>query len=175
MPSNRRNFIRNAEQQINLVSNPLLKNQEVVKNYRSSLPISPVFHINDKNVIPLGKYDHSGKVAFGCTKDKNHQSFYSVLGGMPASILREVARTAGVHIYYEGTNTVHINNRLIGVHFQHENNVEIKLPFKNQCKLTELYDGGEVTANNGQCTLPLDPGVAKLYFLVDGENTVIKT
>jgi beta-galactosidase len=130
----------------------------------STSKISPLFEIEDPTAEVLGTFS-DGKTAFARRKGKRYTSLYSTIGNMPAPIFREIARNAGVHIYYEGTDPVYINNRLIGIHMQSDTAHTIKLPNKKTKKLTELFDGGEVSVVQGKCTLPHALGSTKLYLL----------
>jgi REP element-mobilizing transposase RayT len=51
-------------------------------------------------------------------KSGSHTSIYSAVGNLPAALYREIARSAGVHISYEGSDPTYINSRLFGIHMQ---------------------------------------------------------
>lgn len=78
---------------------------------------------------------------------------------MPAPMYREIARNAGVHIYYEGTDPVYINNRLIGIHMQNDKSHSILLPLETPKTLEELFDGGTIKKEN-----------ADMHFLMHWER-----
>jgi hypothetical protein len=84
--------------------------------------------------------------------------------------LREVARAAGVHIYYEGRDPIYINSRLLGIHIQTDAAPAITFPSRQSARLEELFDGGEIHVENGTCRIPHEFGAAKLYCLVDQES-----
>ena len=130
----------------------------------STKNISPMFEIDDPAVEVLGTFQ-DGKTAFARKNLQNHITLYSTVGNMPAPVYREIARNAGVHIYYEGTDPVYINNRLIGIHMQHDAEHLIKLPNQKNLKVEELFDGGITEVLNGACALPHQAGQTKLYLL----------
>ena len=135
----------------------------------SAIPVSPLFEIDDTSAETLGTYTQNGKVAFARKRLKKYTSIYSAVGNLTTDMYREIARSAGVHIYYEGNDPVYINNRLIGIHMQTDMQHTIKLPENRNCRLVELFDGGEIQASNGTCNIPHAAGEMKLY-LFDCDN-----
>ncbi len=63
-----------------------------------SLP-QPRFFIEDNDVMPLGIYPNTEKVAIGMKRFGSWTSIYSAVGSLCGNILRNIARIAGVHIY----------------------------------------------------------------------------
>jgi hypothetical protein len=138
-------------------------------HYSFSAPIAPLFEVQDREVLTLGVYQSDGAVAFASKMLGNHTSVYSAVGNLPAAIYREVARAAGIHIYHEGSDPVYLNNRLIGIHMQSGTEPVINLPLNRAVRMEELFDGGEISIENGTGSLPLEAGAAKLFLLLDGE------
>ncbi|MFA6561313.1 MAG: hypothetical protein WCV00_05340 [Verrucomicrobiia bacterium] len=130
-----------------------------------SKKLSPLFEVRDKDAQVLGTYVSNGAPALAVKKLARHTSVYSAVGNLPAAVYREIARAAGVHIYYEGRDPVYINNRLLGIHMQSDAAPMINLPSRKPMRLEELFDGGEVRVENGICRLPHQPGATKLYLL----------
>lgn len=126
---------------------------------------APLFEVRDDVAQTLGVYDTNGATALALSKLDSYTSIYSAVGNLPSALYREVARAAGVHIYYEGSDPVYINSRLFGVHMQSGAAAEIAFPSPQPMRLEELFDGGEVQVNNGVCRLPHETGVARLYLL----------
>jgi hypothetical protein len=133
------------------------------------LETTPLFEVRDEAAQTCGVYDSNGAPALALKKSASHTSIYSAVGNLPAALYREIARAAGVHIYYEGRDPVYINNRLLGIHMQTDTAPTITFPSRKPRRLEELFDGGEVRAENGTCQLPLQPGATKLYLLADAE------
>ncbi|MHA4846713.1 hypothetical protein ACX0G7_21285 [Flavitalea antarctica] len=128
-------------------------------------PIKPLFELAEANAEILGTYVSDGKAAFARKKFSGYTSVYCAVGGVPAKVLREIARTAGVHIFYEGSDPVYINNRLIGIHMQTDVTHRLTLKTRKNYKLQELFDGGTINVKNGECVLPHRAGYTKLYLL----------
>lgn len=134
-----------------------------------SARVSPLFEVRDQAVQVLGTYKSDNATAIASKKLATHTSVYSAVGNLTTGMYREIARAAGVHIYYEGNDPLYINNRLIGIHMQADTQHVIKLPGNRYCQLVELFDGGEIQASNGLCNIPHAAGEMKLY-LFDVDN-----
>ncbi|MEI7732556.1 MAG: hypothetical protein WCO56_23495 [Verrucomicrobiota bacterium] len=135
------------------------------------LETTPLFEVRDAVAQTCGVYDSNGAPALAVKKSDSHTSIYSAVGGLPSALYREIARAAGVHIYYEGRDPVYINSRLLGIHMQTDAAPAITLPLRKPCQLEELFDGGAVPVKNGIAQIPHQPGVTKLYLLTDAELT----
>ena len=133
------------------------------------LQTTPLFEVRDDSARTCGGYDSDQAPAVAAKTFAEHTSVYSAVGNWPAALYRELARSAGVHIYYEGNDPVDINNRLIGIHMQTDTTHRLVLPVGKTCRLEELFDGGEVLLENGTGQLAHEPGVTKLYLLADTE------
>lgn len=130
-----------------------------------SKPVSPLFEVRDQQAQVLGTYVSNGAPALAAKKLDQHTSMYSAVGNLPSTLYREIARKAGVHIYYEGDDPTYINNRLFGIHLQCGKAPVIAFPSRQPMRLEELFDGGEVRVENGICRLPHEAGKTKLYLL----------
>ena len=133
------------------------------------LETTPLFEVRDAAAQTCGVYDSNGAPALALKKSASHTSIYSAVGNLPAALYREIGRSAGIHIYYEGRDPTYINNRLIGIHMQTDTTHRLVLPLSKNCRLEELFDGGEVRLENGTGQLPHEPGATKLYLLADAE------
>ncbi len=135
-----------------------------------SKKLTPLFEVRDKAAQVLGTYVSDGAPALASKKLAQHTSVYCAVGHLPAGVYREIARAAGVHIYYEGRDPVYINNRLFGIHMQGDAAPMLTLPHNTDARLEELFDGGEVRASQGRVQLPRAPGATKLYLLAKGDS-----
>lgn len=134
-----------------------------------SSKLFPLFRLDDPDAKVLGAYATSGAAALGYKKLPGHTAFYCAAGNIPAAIYREIARAAGVHIYYEGNDPVYVNSRLIGIHQQKETGHVLNFSGAMTARLEELFDGGFVQVRDGRAMLPAAPGEMKLYLIDDGE------
>ncbi|MDD5603722.1 MAG: hypothetical protein PHG48_06570, partial [Eubacteriales bacterium] len=125
-------------------------------------PVSPVFYIDDKDAVAIGKYRKSGKTALGFRQFKEFTSYYSAAGNLPVGVLREIARKAGATIYYEGTEPVYVNNRLIGIHNAPGGTITFNVP--SGIRFKELFDGGMYESNKDTLQVDIQKGSTKLYL-----------
>ena len=135
------------------------------------LETMPLFEVRDEAAQTCGTYNSNGAAALASKKSETHTSIYSAVGGLPAALYREIARAAGVHIYYAGSDPTYINNRLFGIHMQRDAAPTVTFPSRKPTRLEELFDGGDVRVENGTCRLPHETGVTKLYLLSESEST----
>ncbi len=129
------------------------------------LETAPLFEVRDEAAQTCGVYDSDGASALAVKKLGSYTSVYSAVGNLPAELYREIARAAGVHIYYEGNDPTYINSRLFGIHMQGDAVSEVTLPGRASGRLTELFDGGETACENGRFMVAHRPGVMKLFLL----------
>jgi hypothetical protein len=134
-----------------------------------SKKVMPLFEVRDKDAQILGTYVSNAAPALARKKFAQHTAVYSAVGNLPSAIYREIARAAGVHIYYEGPDPTYINSRLFGIHMQGDTAPTLTLPHNTAARLEELFDGGEVRAEQGRVQLPSAPGATKLYLLTKGD------
>ena len=136
---------------------------------RGRIETSPLFEVRDEAAQTYGVYDSNGATALALKKSGSHTSIYSAVGNLPAALYREIARAAGVHIYYEGSDPTYINSRLFGIHMQSDTACEVALPSRNPCRIEELFDGGDILGENGKLTFTRQPGSTKLYLITGVE------
>lgn len=133
------------------------------------LETAPLFDVRDNEAQTLGAYESNGATALALKKFASHTSVYSAVGNLPSALYREIARSAGVHIYYEGNDPTYINSRLFGIHMQGDTVCEAALPGRASGRLTELFDGGETACANGRFAFTRQPGIMKLFLFEKGE------
>ena len=132
-------------------------------SYGFTEQISPLFCVKDKEAVSLGKYSEDNSIALAYKKQKEYTTYYSAVGNIPYSILRNIAINAGVHMYFDGQDPVYVNNRLIGIHSVVGGEVVLKLPFDTSVE--ELFDGGIYETKNQELKITIPKGEMKLYLL----------
>ncbi len=130
-----------------------------------SRPVTPLFALDDPAAEILGRYESNGVPALARKDAADHTSVYSAVGNLPSRFWRQIAREAGVHIYYEGHSPITVNSALFGIHWQGgETGGEIRFPTDTPLRLEELFDGGETAVSEGCCRLSGRAGVCSLYL-----------
>ena len=74
------------------------------------------FYADDSNAVTLGVYPSTGLASMAIRDMGTWTSLFTVTSNMPASIYREIARYAGVHIYNESNDTLYANRSLVCIH-----------------------------------------------------------
>ncbi len=154
-----------ADSQVRLVKADILSNLSSDIEFGFEKEVTPLFQVDDPDATVLGRYVSDGAAAFGYKKFGDHTAYYCAVGNVPHALYREIARAAGVHIYYEGNDPIYVNSRLIGIHIQSDPTSALTLPEKANTVLEELFDGQELHVTNGQCVIPHETGAVKLYLV----------
>jgi len=90
------------------------------------------------------------------------RSIYSPRPNVPADVLRNLAREAGVHIYCEAEEPLYANDRLIALHTITGGPRTIVLPKKCR-RVTEVFSGRVVAENSDRFEDRLAPPCTVLY------------
>jgi len=122
--------------------------------------ITPLFTAATGEV--LAKYSKTGEPA-GVVNTRDHglDAWFGV-GPVPASILRKIAKQAGVFIWYDGDDPVYINEGMLGIYSPNGGERTIRLPA--DCKLVSLYTDEEYETQNCKVTLFFQPKELKLFL-----------
>lgn len=101
--------------------------------------LSPMFSVSDKDARVIARYADSGEVAVAAKDAGGWTSVYSGVLQLPASVLRELARQADVHIYNEQDDVVTAGNGFVGIHASVEGSKTLLMP--SDCKLVDAITG----------------------------------
>lgn len=137
-------------------------------SFSGDTAVTPLFASDDPEAEVWGRYVTDGAGALASRRFADYASWYTAVGNLPTAVWREVARAAGVHLYGETDDPLYVNNRLLGVHMQSGEDLELTLPATDG-ELEELFDGARVTVSGGRCRLPGERGLTQLYLLHGGE------
>ncbi len=117
----------------------------------------PLFRIND-DVTVLGTYQNSENIAIGIKECDGFCSVYSAVGNLNGSILREIARKAGVHIYSQSDDMpVYISSLVKGVYSLDEAEI-----FVEDGEYIDLFTDKIYTSQNGKLYIPKQEAASKL-------------
>jgi hypothetical protein len=86
---------------------------------------------------------------------------FSAAGPLPAPVLRELARSAGVHVYSEEGDYVAASESLLALHASFTGTHRIKLPRK--AKVTDALTGTAVGTDLTEFTVPLNLGQTGIW------------
>lgn len=120
----------------------------------------PLFFIEDGDVMPLGVYPNTETMAIGVKRFSSWTSIYSAVGNLSGSVLRNIARIAGVHIYCDDDESpVYISNNLKGVY-----SLKDTVLFVEDGTYTDLFTNKDYVAENGKLFVPATDMASKLFI-----------
>jgi hypothetical protein len=133
--------------------------------------LSPLFHVDDPEAEVLGQVVYSQgdcKPGFAVKVFPGWTSIYSAAPNLPASVLRGIARFAGVHIYSEAGDVLYASRQLLGVHtvsggrrlFRLRGSVDI---------VYDLFETKPVARNTALFEADLPPASTSLFFTGEAE------
>ncbi|MCB5251947.1 MAG: beta-galactosidase [bacterium] len=112
--------------------------------FGSEQPLEPVFWVDDPTVKVLGELTSTTnedgiytfrKPGLAIKRFANWISIWSGAPNLPSSLLRNIAQSAGVHIYSDSDDQVFASQRIFSLHARYDGMRTIKFPQK-----TSLYD-----------------------------------
>ena len=131
--------------------------------------LGPIFHLADPEARVLGRVVYSqGRClpGLGVKEFPTWRSIYSSAPNLPPSLLRGIARYAGVHIYNEASDTLYATRDLLAVHTAAGGPRTFHLPRKVRV-VRELFTGQEIAHDTDVCTVTLPPDATVLYYTGD--------
>ncbi|NLC55791.1 MAG: hypothetical protein GX774_03015 [Armatimonadetes bacterium] len=90
--------------------------------------LSPTFAVDDAAVTVVARYAEGGAVAVAAKRVGESTSVYSGVLQLPAALLREFARRAGVHLYNEQNNVVMAGSGWVALHASTTGTHTLRLP-----------------------------------------------
>lgn len=121
-----------------------------------------MFTSNDGEVLAF--YENSEVPALVRKNCGGFVSVYSAVGNIPADVLRDVAREAGVFIYSDTSDIAYVNSGIVSVCSHTDGEVKINMPF--DCTIEEQFDGGEIKVSEGKFTLNMRRGEVKMFKII---------
>lgn len=119
----------------------------------------PRFFIEDNDVMPLGVYPNTEKVAIGMKRFGTWTSIYSAVGNINGGMLRNIARIAGVHIYSDDNGVpVYITDTVKAVY----SDKDAILAVKNGAYVEKITNIN-YTVENGKLLVPKSNNPLKIF------------
>lgn len=119
----------------------------------------PKFFIEDNDVMPLGIYPNTEKVAIGMKRFGSWISIYSTIGCLGGGLLRNIARIAGVHIYSDDDDApVYISETVKAIYSDKDTVFSIK-----DGTYTEMLTGKTFTVENGKLLVAKGENPLKIF------------
>ncbi|HBG27889.1 MAG TPA: hypothetical protein DDX75_12440, partial [Phycisphaerales bacterium] len=128
------------------------------------LAFAPVFYVEDANAVTLGIYPDD-KTALAVKDMGNWKSVYCAVPYADKTLLRGVAKFAGVHFYCDLNVIMDADNRLVMIHngFEGSKNLNITLPQKHT--VYDALNGNLIGRNVNIIQTNLNECQTKLFLL----------
>ena len=135
-------------------------------NFSTIMPteIYPNFLVDDPLAAPLG-WDDQGRVRFTERDFGTWRSVYSAVPDLPRALLREIAETAGVHLYVPLDIVIDANDRYLMVHHGDAMARQITVYLPQSRTVQDLYSGELTAVDVDQFDLLLPPITTRVFEL----------
>jgi len=90
-----------------------------------------LFSVNDDEAQPLGLLNGSNKITFAKKQIDGWTSIYSITPVFPPSVVRWIAKSAGVHIFNDKDDTIYVNKSYIAINAGSAGTKTLRLPLKS--------------------------------------------
>ncbi|MHB0937461.1 MAG: beta-galactosidase [Armatimonadota bacterium] len=135
--------------------------------------VAPVFYLDDPQARELGQVVFGQGCCLpgmGIKQFEEWTSVYLAVPNTPAPVLRGIARFAGVHLYSEDGDVLHVSRELLGVHTVAGGERTFRLPRRVE-RVYDLYDRREIARDADCFTVALSPVSTALYYT--GDNAML--
>ena len=120
----------------------------------------PRFFIEDGDVMPLGIYPNTEKVAIGMKRFGHWTSIYSAVGNLNGSLLRNIARIAGVHIYSDDDNAPVYISSLVKAMYSRKDAVM----YLEDGEYVDMFTNETFICENGRMAVPKGEFATRLFI-----------
>ena len=128
--------------------------------------LGPLFHLDDPDAEVLGQVVYSQgrcRPGFGVKRFEDWTSIYVAAPNLPSSVLRGIARYAGVHIYNDAGDVLYATPQLLSVHTISGGAREFALPETVEV-VYELFEREQVAEHTDRFEVKLAPKSTTLYY-----------
>jgi hypothetical protein len=150
---------------------PLTVDLPVPMRFGTDYQIGPIVYADDVGVRVLGNLVYSRGMARPgfCVKEfEEWTSIFIAAPVIPAVLLRNIARYAGVHLYSDSLDVVYANNSFVAVHTNHKSGRRV-IGLRKKADVYEVFEGREVAKNAMSFVEELPARTTKLYYIGDEE------
>jgi hypothetical protein len=129
--------------------------------------LAPLFYVDDPQARILGEVVYSQgncRPGFAVKEFAGWKSVYSASPNLPAALLRNIARYAGVHIYSDAGDVLYANRSMLGVHTLAGGKRVFKLPARAET-VYDVFGRRTVAKNVSEFEIFLERQSTELYIL----------
>ena len=131
----------------------------------TDMRLGPLFTVDDANARTLGTVViNQGRCepGFVLREEEGWASLYSAAPNLPAGVLREVARYAGVHVYCDTEDVLYADRNYVALHTVRAEHKTVHLP--RRADVWEVFDGRLVGRDCTTFSDPMAAGATHLYY-----------
>lgn len=147
---------------------PITGNLQSNTRFGTDYKIGPIIYSNDPEAITLGRLVYSRGMAKPGFTIKEFENWTSIFIGapiIPATVLRNIAKYAGVHIYNDSLDVLYANNSFLCIHSNHKSGIrKIVLP-KRANNIFDCFDKKIIAKHVNSFTLNLPKCTTKLFYI----------
>ncbi|MFZ2641189.1 MAG: hypothetical protein WA117_09355, partial [Verrucomicrobiia bacterium] len=118
-----------------------------------NLKVSPLFYADDPDAQVIGRLVGSQRAGLVVKKMDGWKSVYSAAMALPPSLMRRIAREAGVHIWLESDDALYTDGQFLGVHAATDGAKRVLLP--SNCTAANAITGKDVPVDNRTVSLTM--------------------
>ncbi len=152
---------------------PVTRGLPRATRFGTDIRVGPVFYADDSSATTLGllTYHYTVTRPGLCFKSfGDWTSVYIAAPMVPAGLLRNLARLAGVHVYSDSDDVLYADDRFLALHTRYAGPRRLCLP--RVCDVHDLFagdlgQGDPVASGVREFTVDLAAGVTRLYLLRD--------
>ena len=138
--------------------------------FREFNSVAPNIAISDPNATVLGTYSDGKGASLAVKNMGDWISIYSTVTDLPAQLLTNILKKAGVHIYNSNRNDIlSVSNEYISVHARYGGKRTITLP--ENCAIYDVFNHKTVSLDANRFTFDLENNSTALFRLTR-RNTV---
>ncbi|MBI2299079.1 MAG: hypothetical protein HYU66_09095 [Armatimonadetes bacterium] len=150
---------RSAQLQL-IAGDPLAKGLDADRPLGAENVVQPLFYAADPNARMAARLSGSDRAGLVVKPNDGWTAVYSAAMDLPPGLMRNLARSAGVHIWLDSDDAVYADGRYVGVHAAGEGAKTVHLP--RAAKVTELIGGRTLTVKGRDVALTLKKGETAL-------------
>ena len=132
--------------------------------------LAPLFYVDDPGARVLGQVVYSQgncRPGFAVKEFPGWRSIYSAAPNLPAGVLRQIARWAGVHIWNDAGDVLYADNSLLGVHSLAGGRRVFRLPRRTPV-VYDIFAKKAVAHGAAEFEVVLESKSTHLYSIGDG-------
>ena len=148
-------------------THPITKGLTQDLTWGTNNKLAPILYVDDPTATVLGQVVFSQgttRPGFAIKTFPYWTSIYSAAPALPSSLLRNIARYAGAHIYSDQGDVVYATRDLLAIHTLSGGSRRVPLP--RQAKTVhDLFANKQVAQNTSTLHVKLPPNSTTLYLI----------